>query len=138
MNAQAEAVRAEVVDGHCRAVTQDGRPCLARPAAGSAFCFMHDPAQAVARQEARRKGGRNRRRVQSDGTATAVDLRSPQAITELLEAALGDLLALENSIQRARTVGSIAAVALKALEVGELEERLEAVELAMKSGSDRR
>lgn len=136
MNAQAEALHAEVTAGHCRAATQDGRPCLARPPAGGDFCYMHDPAQAAARQEARRKGGRNRRRVQSNGV-TAVDLRSPQAITELLEAALGDLLALENSIQRARTVGSIAAVALKALEVGELEERLEAVELAMKGGADR-
>jgi len=43
----------------------------------------------------------------------------------------------ENSAQRSRTLISLALAALKALEVGELEERLAALELAYKEAGSR-
>jgi hypothetical protein len=46
----------------------------------------------------------------------------------LLEIAALDSLALENSVARSRTLAYLAQVALKALEVGELAERIDALE----------
>ena len=43
----------------------------------------------------------------------------------IIEGAIIDTLVLENSVQRSRTLGYLAQIALKALEVGELQERIE-------------
>lgn len=48
----------------------------------------------------------------------------------LLEEVLANTRLQENSAQRSRTLISLGLAALKALEVGELEERLEALEAA--------
>ena len=50
----------------------------------------------------------------------------------LLEEVLENTRLQENSAQRSRTLISLGLAALKALEVGELEERLEALEVAYK------
>ncbi len=47
-------------------------------------------------------------------------------------AAVTDTLSLENSIARSRTIAYLAQVTLKALEVGELEERLQTLEATLK------
>ena len=53
------------------------------------------------------------------------------AIRRLLEIAVLDTLSLENSVARSRTLAYLAQVALKALEVGEFQERLQALEAAV-------
>ena len=55
-------------------------------------------------------------------------LRTVGAVQEPMEGAVADTLLQENSAQRSRTIGYLAGLALKALEVGELEERLAALE----------
>ncbi len=45
-----------------------------------------------------------------------------------LEDALNDACGLENSHARARSIGYLCQISLRALEVGELERRLEALE----------
>lgn len=59
------------------------------------------------------------------GLGTVADIR------RILEVAVLDTLGLENSIARARTLAYLATSAIKLLEVGELEERLEALESAI-------
>ena len=49
-------------------------------------------------------------------------------VRRLLEIAVVDTLGLENSIARSRTLVYIAQVGLRAIEVGELEDRLQAIE----------
>lgn len=44
----------------CQAIARSGRPCGSPPLAGSAWCFIHDPAGAEARRESSRKGGHAR------------------------------------------------------------------------------
>ena len=51
---------------------------------------------------------------------------------QLLVRAVNDLLSLENSVQRARTLGYLGGVAIKALEVGNLEERVAELERVLK------
>jgi hypothetical protein len=115
----------------CKATRSDGVPCRAAPLLGSDFCAMHDPQNAEAMAEARRLGGNRRKREVT--VATAFDFQgidSVQDIKRLILVAIVDTLALESSIARNRTIGYLSQVALKAHEVGELEERIAALEAA--------
>ena len=103
-------------------------------ACASGWCFNHDPAKGRERAKARKKGGRNRQTPKAGGEAQVVLLRSVGAVQELLEGAVADTLVQENSARRSRTIGYLAGLALKALEVGELEDRLAALE-AMQNGN---
>jgi hypothetical protein len=58
-------------------------------------------------------------------------LDSVPKVRRLLEIAVLDTLSLENSVARSRTLAYLAQVALKTLEVGEFEARLEALEATM-------
>ena len=98
----------------------------------SGLCFWHDPEHAAEAAEARRLGGLRRRKEGTVAGAYEFDgLDSVAKITRLLEIAVVDTLSQENSIARARTLAYLAQMALKALEVGEVEERLAALEGAL-------
>jgi hypothetical protein len=101
----------------CQATTRDGTPCQAYALAGSDYCFHHDPARAAERRQARSKGGRARhgRRIGPVGQAEPVVLDTMVDVAALLERAINETLQLENSIQRARTLGYLANLYIKAL-----------------------
>jgi len=113
----------------CKAMTAQGQRCAAWTVNGSDFCFWHDPKLAQERKRARSAGGRARhaRKLTQSGDGD-VCLSSVADVVVLLERTARDLLALENSISRARAVAYVASVGLKALEVAELEERLTRLE----------
>src|SRR5687768_4739366 len=115
----------------CVALRADGQPCQSAPQTESPFCWMHDPANVEAATEARRVGGLRRRR---EGTVTGayevIGLADVGQVRRLLEIAIVDALGLDNSIARVRTLAYLAQVALKMLEVAELEQRLEILEEA--------
>ncbi len=94
---------------------------------GERWCFAHHPAKSRDRAEARKRGGVRRRRSRSEVPET-LDLCTAGDVRLLLETAVKDTLALENSVARNRTLAYLASVVLKTLEVGELEERLGALE----------
>src|SRR5665811_2016262 len=102
-------------------------PLLDRP-----FCFSHDPERAADAAEARRMGGLRRRK---EGTiAVAYDLPGLDSVTgirRLLDIVVTDGLGLDNGIARLRILISTAATAMNLLKVGELEERLAALEGAV-------
>ena len=113
----------------CRAAKDDGQPCRAPRLRDSEFCFWHSPEHAEEAAEAQRLGGLRRRREKAVAGAYDFDgLDSVPKARRLLEIAALDSLALENSVARSRTLAYLAQVALKALEVGELAERIEALE----------
>ena len=117
----------------CDGINERGEPCGAPSMVGSAWCFFHDPETQQEASEARRLGGLRRRR---EGTvAGAYDFQGLGSVLEIrriLEIAVSDTLGLENSVARNRTLGSLAQSALRALEVGELEARLEALEATVR------
>jgi hypothetical protein len=94
---------------------------------------MHHPDHAAEAAEARRLGGRRRRREKTlegaydleDGFETVKGIRRFVAIAAL------DLLGMEVSIGRANAMLRAALVAAKLLEVGELEHRLSVLEAAI-------
>lgn len=116
----------------CSAIKEGGGPCGATPLADAPYCFWHDPEHQQEAQEARRLGGLRRRREGTVSGAYGFDgIKTVPAVQRILEIAIIDTISLDNSPARNRTLGSLAGIALKALEVGELEARLEAVEAAL-------
>ena len=102
---------------------------------GSDFCFAHDPTKAAERKAARARGGRARhgRNLDGAGNAGPVTISTVPDVVGLLARTVNDVLTLENSIQRARAIGYLAGVIVKALEVSDLEERLTAIESVLKA-----
>lgn len=114
----------------CQATTKRGQPCQS-PAGADGFCFWHSPARAAERAEARSKGGKARHGraiTYIPGEEGEISLENARDVLKLIERAANDALKMERSLSRSRTLGSLAAVALKAVEVTELEARIEALE----------
>jgi len=121
-----------VVIRACKAIKEDGSRCQAAPLQDSDFCLFHSPDHAKEAAEARRLGGLRRRKEKTVAGAYDIEgLDDVAKIRRLLEIAVFDTLALENSVARSRTLAYLAQVALKTLEVGEFEARLEALEATM-------
>ncbi len=117
----------------CESPNSAGGPCRAAPLHGGTRCFWHDPAFAADAAEARRLGGQRRRREQITAGAYGIEaLETADDIRRVIEIAVIDALSLENSIPRSRALLWGSAVYLKFLEVTTLEERLQAVEAALR------
>ena len=117
----------------CTFVMADGRLCRSSALRGENFCLFHSPDHEEEAAEARRLGGLRRRKEKAVlGAYDFQGLRSVPDIQRVLEIATTDTLALENSVSRNRTLAYLCQTALKALEVGELEERLALLEAAVR------
>jgi hypothetical protein len=115
-------------------VKESGEPCAAPPLLDGEFCFWHSPDHAKEASEARRLGGLRRRRESTvSGAYDVQGLRSIDDAIRLLELTMFDTLELANSVARSRVLASLAIACLKALEAGEQEERIRALEEALHS-----
>ncbi len=124
----------------CTATTTTGRPCQAPAQQGRPYCFAHDPDRAAERADARQRGGYNRRTPKAgDAGEYPTRLRSVADVQAVLERALADTWAQENSGSRTQALVRLAHGALKALEVGDLENRIAILEaqLGNETGSGR-
>ncbi len=109
-----------------------GEPCRAAPLRDGDFCLMHSPEHAQEVQEARRLGGlRRKREATLSGAYDFEGLETVSGIRRLVEVAVMDTLGMENSMARSRTLAYLAQVALRTLEVGELEKRIAVLEQAV-------
>ena len=117
---------------------EDGRACKAAPLRDSLFCLWHSPEHAEQVAESRRLGGlRRRREVTLSGVYDLESVITVRDIQRLVEIAVMDTLALENSVQRNRTLAYLAQTALRSIEVGEQEERIRTLEAALLSQTAR-
>ncbi len=113
----------------CNFRLPSGKSCRAAPLRNSEFCRMHSPEYLKEVQEARRLGGLRRKRESTISSAYQFEsLDSVNEIRRIVLIAVLDALSLENSMSRARTLAYLAQVALRMLEVGEIEERVSALE----------
>ena len=103
------------------------------PLRKSKWCYAHDPTKARERVVARKRGGKNRKRTNGDDPPENVNLATAHDIQTLLERVAKDAFLLDNSTKRGRLLIAAATVALKGLEVGALEERIEALENYVRS-----
>ena len=118
----------------CKAKTNSGEPCKAQALQTGRYCFTHDPASGAARALAHKKGGK-RNRTAHGGQAEAL----PATVTNISEAmkildyALAEIIPMENSIARGRLLIALVAGYINAFQVGELENRIMAIETALKA-----
>jgi hypothetical protein len=104
------------------------------PLRNDKFCWAHSPEHAQEAQEARRLGGQRRKKeIMLSGAYDLEGIDNIPGIRRVLEIAVLDTLASENNLSRNRTLGYLMQVALKAMEAGETEERLAALEQAVLS-----
>ena len=95
------------------------------------FCFFHAPHTAEEAADARRLGGLHRRKRKS--ISAVYDFNGLRTIADnqaLLETAVLETLAIENSISRNRALAAMAATGGKLIELGDLAERVAALEAA--------
>jgi hypothetical protein len=109
----------------CSATTRSGRPCRAWAAAGSDYCLTHGQPEKV--REAGRKGGQAARQK---ATLPAADfsLKSPQDVAGMLETILNRMLTGQLDRGLASTAGYLGQGIIKALEQGDMEARIAALE----------
>ncbi|MHB8648238.1 MAG: DUF5763 domain-containing protein [Thermomicrobiales bacterium] len=112
----------------CAGVKKDGSPCTAPAMTESAFCYAHDPSRRTARDEARRKGGRNRANSARRERRWGGPMRGvyDQLMTAMQEVHDGELLPA-----RATAMASLARSIVLTHQIGEVEERLSALERAV-------
>jgi hypothetical protein len=116
----------------CQAAKRNGEPCNAS-ANETGFCFTHDATKGKERAIARRNGGLKRITPSvADKSLVPKETRTITDVMTILDYALQESLVLQNSISRGRLLVSIAHGYIEALKVGEMEQRLEAVETALK------
>src|SRR5687767_6411221 len=115
----------------CDAKNRRGGPCNAF-AGASGYCFMHDASRGRESALARRNGGLSTKKPHnSDASLIPSDIRSTDGVFAILNYALAESIILDNSIVRGRLLVSIAHGYIEALKIGELEKRLEALEMAL-------
>ena len=122
------------VSATCTARNSSGDQCRARPMRANSLCFWHDPEFASEAAEARRHGGLRRRRESTLAGAYEVGpVDTVGGIRRVLEIVIFDALGMEStSVARGRLLIAATQALTKLLEVGELDERLTAVEAALK------
>lgn len=116
----------------CKGKTKHGRKCNAY-AGESGYCFMHDATKGKERAIARRNGGYATKQPHyADDSSVPAQIRQIEDVLIVLDYTLKETIGLDNSIQRGRLLVSIAHGYIEAIKVGEIEQRLESVEMALK------
>ena len=113
----------------CAHVRPSGKPCGGFAIAGSTRCFAHAPEQAEKRAAARRRGGQAGKVAVLP--ASDLSVRSLGDVVGLVEATINAVLCGKVDTRVANAVGVLANVAIKAIQQGELERRLEALEAVL-------
>jgi len=108
----------------CTFIKPNAQRCRAWSGKESTFCFSHDP-NLAAKRAAWRKAGGERGPIRN---GNPIEARTVKEIQEQLWAVLGASWELKNSGERTRALVGVLALLLRTLEVGELEERVAAIE----------
>ena len=117
----------------CSANNRSGEKCKAFASGGGGFCFMHDETKGKERALARRNGGLATKQPHfADAEILPSEIRRIEDVFIILDYAFFEAVGLDNSINRGRLLVSIAHGFIEALKVGELEKRLESLEMALK------
>ena len=120
--------------GSCKGKTKSGAACGMAALSGGKYCYTHEPTNARDRAQAHKLGGeRTRADHGSDGAQVPQAPRTVNDAMIVLDYTLRELLPLENSIQRARTLIALVSGYIDAIKIGEIEQRLIVLENALKA-----
>lgn len=118
----------------CKANTSAGLPCKMQSLKGSSYCFTHAPEVGAARAMARKAGGaRHRTPHYGDESMIPREVKTLDDANKILAYTLTETVPMENSIARARLLLALYDSFVKSFEIGELGQRLAALEQALKA-----
>jgi hypothetical protein len=112
----------------CSSIKPDGSRCRAGALPGKPFCVFHDPTLSDRRAEGRRRGGENRRAPVLPADAPDLLLTSVADVVALLGQTINQVRRGELDPRVGNAVGYLGSVLLRAIEGGELERRIAALE----------
>jgi len=112
----------------CIGKTKSGSPCKMPAINGGQYCFSHSPGTRAQQAAARKRGGQNRSRHAGDPNTIPAEIKSLNDAGKLLDYIVQELLIMDNGVPRARALLQAYELYLKSIEIGELEERIRALE----------
>ena len=118
--------------GGCTGLKRDGNRCHAQALTGSRYCFFHDPAAAEERTAASKRGGEKNRAAVLPPETPDFPLNGADDASALLGRAINLLLRGELDPKIANAVGYLLTIKNKVTDLGKLEERMAALEAALK------
>jgi len=124
--------RRKTMKATCRAVKPEGSRCRAAALPGSGFCFFHDPAKAEDRRAAQSFGGSQNRMKTLAADAPDAKIADCRDVVTLLAETINQVRKGQVDPRVANAVGYLANVLIKAVEQGELEDRVADLESIMK------
>jgi hypothetical protein len=116
----------------CSHKKPDGNNCKANATARSGLCFFHDPGRAAERREAQRVGGLRNKAVSLSTDTPDCNLKNAGDVIALLGATINQVRRGQVDPRIANTIGYLSATLLKAQELGNIEQRVSALEIATK------
>ena len=114
----------------CKFIKSDKIQCKANAIQGDSFCFWHSEKVKEQRQEAVTTGGNSPKR--SYGNDEEIKINNTKDVLTLIEQTINDLRKNRTSTRVANAIGYLSGIALKTIEQGDIEKRLEEVEYALK------
>jgi len=119
----------------CKYIKQNGQRCRANSINGSEFCFFHSPEiSAEKRKEASSRGGKkNTHRVSTP--LKPVSFNKTGDVSKVLAETINLVRSGQIEVNIAKCIGYLSGQLLKAMEVSELENRIEKLEeIVLKGG----
>ena len=117
--------RPKATPAQCKAMTGSGQRCKAKPHK-TGLCFFHfDPQRAA---ELGRKGGRRRAAVNPDGLKEIEAPKTAADLRDLLAQSIVEIRAGKLDPKQANSISYLGAGFLRAIEIADLEARLETLE----------
>lgn len=113
----------------CQFIKEDGSQCGAKAIKETMYCFSHNPDTQHQKHLAVVRGGQARKDIEVH--LSPIELKTPQQVVVLLADTINQVRAGEVPPNIANTIGYLAGHMLKAIEVANLDQRLELVESVM-------
>jgi hypothetical protein len=111
----------------CQAMTKEGKQCKAHALKGKEYCLMHDPDSKEKLKEYARQGGLVKKKVQTS-LAPIEFTGDVKEVLNLLADTINRVRSNTMPARTANTIGYLANVMIKALEITEIDNRLKQVE----------
>lgn len=118
----------------CSHKKRDGSRCRANALPGKTQCLFHDPVRAQQREAGRRQGGINRSQKAATLPSDTPDLplKSVADVVTALAETINQVRTGRLAVNVGNCMGVLAGVLLRAIEGGELEARIAALEQGRK------
>ncbi len=110
----------------CKFIKQDNDQCQANAMQDNELCFTHNPEVSEAKHQAVIKGGSSPKK--NYNPLLPVEIKDAKSVVNLLAITVNEVRQGEIDLRVANCIGYLAGHLIKALEVSEIESRMETIE----------